>query len=162
MGAMMLLWVVAPAAAFAVFIGLSAFHFGEVRGHGRSLALTHGLFVIGVAASARPDTTHTLLAAMNIPVVSWLPPTWIWLTLHAGTIAYFAGSRGLTPALQTEVLDSFFLFLMLTTLHPVIGFVLYFTLWHAMDHLEDLKASWARRCEGARSRRHDGGRTDRR
>jgi Brp/Blh family beta-carotene 15,15'-monooxygenase len=136
------LWLVSAPWAFAVFLALSAYHFGEVRGRGPVLAFTHGLFIIGAAASSRPEIAAPVMLALGLPSVDALPSPWVWLVVHLLMLAFLTGMRGAFETWRDEALDSVLLFVLLSTVHPLAGFTLYFTLWHAAEHVIDISRRW--------------------
>lgn len=151
MGGVGLVWLAAPAVALAVFIALSVHHFGQSDtarlglGAPRQLVLqwSRGLFVVGLPLVAHVDDVA--------PVVERLgggdPATWTWLTDHqvlwcAGlilqqlaAIAAFGPSIGARRALGQELVTVAALTALFLGTDPLVGFAVYFGLWHSLAHL---------------------------
>jgi Brp/Blh family beta-carotene 15,15'-monooxygenase len=151
MAAVAIVWSVAPGFALAVFLAMSVHHFGQsdlayLRLPGRRQVLlqwSRGLFLVGL-----PIVAH--LAAVS-PVVERLgggdPSSWPWLADHwwlwsvllvgqhlviGAAIAHQAADRSFAARETVTVAALTFVFLLVD---PLLGFAVYFGLWHSLGHL---------------------------
>lgn len=148
-----LVWLVSPAVALAGFLLVSVHHFGQsdlahlgLRGR-RQLALqwSRGVFLVGLPLVAHPKAVA--------PVVERLgggdPATWAWLVDHSwwwsallviqhlvvGAVSSRAVGRTVVvrEAVTVAVLTALFVIA-----DPLIGFAVYFGLWHSLAHVRVL------------------------
>jgi Brp/Blh family beta-carotene 15,15'-monooxygenase len=146
-----LVWLIAPAAALAVFLVLSIHHFGQsdlaYLGLPARRALlvqwSRGLLLVGL-----PLVAHLEIVS---PVIERLgggdPASWAWLAdrwalwsvalvaqhvMIGGALSHRFVNR---PALVRESVAVAVLTTLLLTADPLIGFAVYFGLWHSLAHL---------------------------
>ncbi|HYN34549.1 MAG TPA: Brp/Blh family beta-carotene 15,15'-dioxygenase [Ilumatobacteraceae bacterium] len=146
-----LVWLAVPPLALAIFLALSVHHFGQsdlayLRLPERSqLAIqwSRGLFLVGL-----PLVAHITSVA---PVVERLgggdPASWPWLTdlwwlwvsvlviQHTVVGVWIASRMGDRSVVGREMVAVAALTLLLLTADPLIGFAVYFGLWHSLAHL---------------------------
>lgn len=151
MAAVGLIWLELPPLALVIFIALSVHHFGQsdlayLRLSGPSaLAIqwSRGLFLVGL-----PLVAHVTSIA---PVVERLgggdPAGWPWLLelwwLWAGVLVVQHAIIGLAVAsrmhertvIGRETVTVGALTLLFLTADPLLGFAVYFGLWHSLAHL---------------------------
>ncbi len=149
--------IAAPALGFLVFCAMSAWHFGqsdceELGPDEPFRALiwtTRGLVIVGVPILAHPERAlpfiETLLGRGD-PMVGWigqsspLTPLFICLAhlmLMLRTCRRAGGSVG---ARFLKLIDALVLVAMLWVLDPLLGFALYFVVWHSTDHARRSRA----------------------
>lgn len=155
LGGVGLVWFTAPAVALAAFLAVSVHHFGQSdlahlrlhRRHQLAVQWSRGVFLVGL-----PLVAHLTAVA---PVIDRLgggdPTTWAWLAdrtgLWCGVLVAqhvaigFAVSRtpGARPSARRHVgresVTVAVLALVFLTADPLIGFTVYFGLWHSLAHL---------------------------
>ena len=140
-------WVVAPVAALVGFLAISAVHFGggDVGpGRGRFVAaIVRGVYVLALPALFHPSEVAVLF--------SWLVPTvhaegaagvartlavagWCAVPAVVARLALEFARQGPASAWPTAA-ELVLLALAFATLPPLLGFGVYFCLWHAPRHL---------------------------
>jgi beta-carotene 15,15'-dioxygenase len=150
MAAVGVVWLVAPPIALATFLLLSVHHFGQsdlahlrIPGaRGLTLQWSRGLFLVGLPLVAHLRTVAPVIERLgggdptNWP---WLSEAWVtWSTLivlqHVvigalivPEVSWHAARR---QAVSVGVLTSLFL-----ATDPLVGFAVYFGLWHSFGHL---------------------------
>ncbi len=151
MAAVGLVWLALPPLALVIFLALSVHHFGQsdlayLRLSERSqLAIqwSRGLFLVGL-----PLVAHLALIAPVVERLGGGDPTswpwladlwWLWVAVlviqHAvigGSIALRMGDRSV---IGREVVGVTTLTVLFLTADPLIGFAVYFGLWHSVAHL---------------------------
>jgi Brp/Blh family beta-carotene 15,15'-monooxygenase len=146
-----LMWLAVPPLALVIFLALSVHHFGQSDlaylrlSEPSQLAVqwSRGLFLVGL-----PLVAHVTAIA---PVVERLgggdPATWPWLAdlwwlwaallvvqhmVVGGAVAARLRDRAVVGR---EIVSVAALALLLSTAEPLIGFAVYFGLWHSLAHL---------------------------
>jgi len=152
MAAVSVTWLFLPPAVLLGFLVVSVHHFGQsdlsyLRAPGgsarRLLQWSRGLFLIGLPLVAHPDAIA--------PVVDRLgggnPSTWLWLVdrswfwslvlvaQHLAVLAAVARRIGAPTIVAREFVGVVVLSSLFVAADPLIGFALYFGLWHAVAHL---------------------------
>jgi beta-carotene 15,15'-dioxygenase len=136
-GAMVLLWQIAPLAALAVFLSLSAVHFGADWPElpDGLLRVGAGFAVVAAPALGQFEAVAALFVALAGPDARWLAqaalaisPIALLLTLCSITMAWRLGHRGRAGGLAVALV-------ILLTAPPLIGFALFFALLHAPMHM---------------------------
>jgi Brp/Blh family beta-carotene 15,15'-monooxygenase len=146
-----LVWLAVPPLALVIFLALSVHHFGQSDlaylrlSEPSQLAIqwSRGLFLVGL-----PLVAHITSVA---PVVERLgggdPASWPWLSdlwwfwvallvVQHTVVGVSIGSRMRDRAvIGREVVTVAALTLMFLTADPLIGFAVYFGLWHSVAHL---------------------------
>jgi len=151
-GAVVSTWLVLPSVALVVFLVSSVHHFGHSdlsplpTPHGAARRVLHwsrGLFLVGLPLVAHPEAIA--------PVVGRLgggdPSTWLWLTDHSASwssvliaqhlavLALCARRIGHPEVLAREFVTVAVLSMLFVVADPLIGFAVYFGLWHSVSHL---------------------------
>lgn len=147
-----------PVPTLALFLGVSAWHFGRgevveaAQAAGRPVpspahdllpSLAHGLVTVGLPVAAWPAVSLPLLdllapGASRVP--GWLPPAVAAVALLAVAAALTQLVLGHRPG---EAVELALLAVTFWTVHPFAAFGLYFGLWHSLRHgarLVDLAA----------------------
>ncbi len=148
-------WALVPAGALTLFLLASVMHFGTTHApepmRGRDfLRVSNGLLVVGLPLVCHETLAQPVLEAMTGRVLS-VPDGWsgpmatalVVQNLIALAVAHGpTAKRTLPPLVESTVLIASFVIL-----HPLLSFTLYFTLWHAVAHLREMKDRFARRDE---------------
>jgi Brp/Blh family beta-carotene 15,15'-monooxygenase len=152
---MLLIWRLAPVAALVIFLILGAFHFGlgdiesPKKKLGRGTLLLFA-FTRGVLPIALPIVFHR---AEVTTLFGWLMPQPAGATLLPMSLIYPAAvslvvasflvqlAHCLVNRNPGEIGELLLLALVASILPPLIGFAVYFGLWHSPRHIIEL-ASW--------------------
>ena len=141
-GTLFLGWSFAPLLLTGVFLGVSAWHFGEgdVRGvlhhpPSNALSVSRGLAVVGVPILAHWTHTSPILVAMSQEVaLANVPPA--WCTVLAGLLVFQHGVFLIHHHVSHRlVFESLGLLVAMMVAPALVGFALYFGLWHAPSHI---------------------------
>ncbi|PSQ80351.1 MAG: hypothetical protein BRD40_04575 [Bacteroidetes bacterium QS_1_65_9] len=151
-----LVWLVAPAGALALFLLMAAYHFGQAdlaylaprsRGARTGLYLSRGAFVAGGAPAAHPQAVAPLVEAVGgfapleaAPVLAEAPLIMLagLAAQHALVLAVRAGTEGSGRSLRwtgREACSLVLLTVLFGAAPPLVGFAVYFGLWHALGHV---------------------------
>lgn len=144
----LLLWWWLPAVSLGLFLLLSAYHFGQTQYHEIQMSrwlrpflfLAFGAFAIGFPVLWHFPTAAPILEALvpGMPTASLAATRQIALGILAGNLVLAAGLwwRG-NKAGGWALLDLLTLSLLYVTLPLLLGFGLFFLLWHAYPALVD-------------------------
>lgn len=151
MAGMALVWLASPPLALAGFLVLSAHHFGQSDlahidlGGRRQLALqwSRGAFLVGLPLIAHLPTVSPIverLGAGDPTAWPWLADArWVWCALlisqHAAVLATVAPAIGDRRVVRREIVSSVVLAALFLAVDPLLGFAVYFGLWHSLAHL---------------------------
>ncbi|TVR27367.1 MAG: hypothetical protein EA390_13910 [Balneolaceae bacterium] len=148
------LWYFAPVAGMILFLAISIYHFGQadmedfmVRKPGNWIwHNARGILIIGLIVFVKPSVTYPIMAeAMRIDeaiFAGWMPDATISagiiITAYAllAMIGYLLG-RFKNPGRFFS--DSLILAGLLIITGPLIGFALYFALWHSAGHINEMR-----------------------
>ncbi len=146
-----LLWSIVPALALAAFLAMSMHHFGQsdlahLRLPGRSqlvLQWSRGLFLVGlpiVAHLADVAPVVDRLGGGNPATWPWLAERWWWwsallVVQHVAIGAAIARRFGNRSVVVPEIVTVAALTFLFLLADPLIGFAVYFGLWHSLGHL---------------------------
>ena len=124
-----LLWAGAPSAAFAVFIELSVYHFGQTQPGSLTDQLIWGVFYLGF-----PVTYHYAEAA---PIVAGmlghpLPDPGRWIEWVPWSLALAALANAVYRRRFDLVTDLAVLSLMYVSTGLLLGFAVFFLFWHSL------------------------------
>lgn len=149
------LWIILPEAGMALFLIISIYHFGQadmedfIKKHhpvNRLFYLSRGLLIIGLIIFSDPLTTYPIMAdAMRIDtlVFSEFMPAATPSLLVVISIYYFTALLGLLTGWVDNkikyVADSLLLTFFLLITGPLIGFAIYFALWHSAGHINEMR-----------------------
>jgi len=144
-------WLVAPPLALALFLLLSIHHFGQsdlahLRIGGRRqvvLQWSRGLFLVGLVLVAHLDTVGPIIERVgggDPASWPWLSEVWwLWCVLlvaqHLVVGAVVARGVEDRSVVHLEALAAAVLAALLLTVDPLLGFAVYFGLWHSLAHL---------------------------
>ena len=161
MAAYGLVWLVSPGLALAGFLVLSVHHFGQSdlaylrveRRRQLAAQISRGLFLVGV-----PLVAHLATVAPVIERLGGVDPTsWSWLAGHTAAwcalliaqhmaVGLFAASHvDGRSIIFREIATVGALTGLFVLTDPLIGFAVYFGLWHSMNHLHVLAGVLGRR-----------------
>ncbi len=146
-----LVWLVAPTLALVVFLAVSVHHFGQSdlaylglpRGRAVAVQWSRGLLLIGLPLVAHLESVSPVIERLgggDPASWTWLADWWVlwsavlvtqhvvvgWALTHASVDRSTLAREAITVAALTT------LFL---TADPLIGFAVYFGLWHSLAHL---------------------------
>lgn len=146
-----LVWLIAPPVALLAFLVSSIHHFGRSdlahldlpSRRQRTIEWSRGLFVVGTPLAAHVTTVAPVVdrlggvdpASSSWPVDGW----WLWCALlvaqHAVVVAAVAPQLAARGVLGREALTIVTLTPLFLITDPLIGFAVYFGLWHSLAHL---------------------------
>ena len=146
-----LVWLVAAPLALVVFLLLSVHHFGQSDlahlrvGGRRQLALqwSRGVFLVGLVLVAHVDTVAPIIGRLGGgDPASWpwlVEVWWLWCVVlvaqHLVIGAVISRQVDDRAAIGREALTVAVLAVLLLTVDPLLGFAVYFGLWHSLAHL---------------------------
>jgi len=146
-----LVWSVVPAFALAAFLAMSVYHFGQsdlayLRLPGRRqlvLQCSRGLLVVGLPIVAHLATVAPVIERLGGGDPSswpWLAERWwLWCVLLVGqhvVIGAAVTHRSIDRSVMAkEVITVAVLTLVFLLADPLVGFAVYFGLWHSLGHL---------------------------
>ncbi|MGF1512016.1 MAG: Brp/Blh family beta-carotene 15,15'-dioxygenase [Myxococcota bacterium] len=157
-----LLWWASPQLAFVLFLVLSVLHLGagEVQDdrmtdlHRGLASVARGLLVVGVPLLVHADAVRPVLSALSValPTVSSTMAFALTAAMLSSNLLVFALPRSAGAFggrregwrstahewIQTAVLTGMFV-----VLPPLFSFLVYFTLWHGLAHVREMKARFA-------------------
>lgn len=153
-------WWASPGSALVFFLLLSVFHFGQSNWHDLRLPapgrtgfyLSWGLFVLGVPLLWHYEQTAAILQEILHHPLPDLSDTWRYglLTLFSlGSISALCGLRRSGQIDRTGLGRGFLDVLVLAGLFLstplLLGFAVYFSLWHALDAIAEQRAFLAKK-----------------
>lgn len=150
------LWIFYPVAGMAFFLLISVYHFGqadmedfieEKAAGNRILHTNRGLMIIGLIVFSDIDTTYPIMAdAMRISREEFslfMPDsqTAILVVLAVFVLISVIGIlKGRIENPKSYLLDSSLLAACLLITGPLVGFAIYFALWHSAGHINEMRA----------------------
>ena len=160
-----LVWLTVPAVALAGFLLLSVHHFGQSDLAYLQLApwsqgviqLSRGLLLVGLLLVANLEQVSPVIEQMG----GFDPFEWAWLGRHTATWSlallgqhFVVGLFVCTKVrnrdiIQREVVTVIALTTLFFAADPLIGFAVYFGLWHSLNHLSVIAAVLGRRSGSA-------------
>lgn len=149
------LWIFLPEIGMAFFLIISIYHFGQAdmedfltrrEPMNRLFYIARGFLIIGLIVFSDPLTTYPIMAdAMRMESITFsefMPPaiTSLWIIISIYFITAIAAIAlncidGAVDFLVDSLLVTFFL---LVT-GPLIGFAIYFALWHSAGHINEMR-----------------------
>lgn len=155
MAAYGVLWMISPVVSLALFLGLTVYHFGQADlaywnvpapGH-VLLYASRGILLMGLPIVAFPELVDPIFMAIaDVQVSAWpgvsTAPTALLTALvvqHAGVLLLM--QRGGTPTwgdVGRELFNTAVLAALLISTHPLVGFAVYFGLWHSLGHILEI------------------------
>ena len=149
--AVAVVWLVAPTLALVVFLTVSVHHFGQsdlayLRLSGaraNAVQWSRGLLLVGLPLVAHVDLVSPVVERLgggNPASWAWLADRWIlWsamLVAQHVVIGWAFVHRHLDrPTLACEAVTVAALSTLFLTADPLIGFAVYFGMWHSLAHL---------------------------
>lgn len=149
------LWIFFPIGGMIFFLAISIYHFGQAdmedfitkkRKGNWLFHLARGTLIIGLIVFVRTDETFPIMAeAMRIEsstLAAILPPSFITVTsilLIYLAIVSFGGLTERISRFGSFMFDSVLLALVLILTGPLIGFAIYFSLWHSAGHINEMR-----------------------
>ena len=149
--AVAVVWLVAPTLALVVFLTVSVHHFGQsdlayLRLSGaraNAVQWSRGLLLVGLPLVAHVDLVSPVVERLgggNPASWAWLADRWIlWsamLVAQHVVIGWALAHRHLDrPTLAREAVTVAALSTLFLTADPLIGFAVYFGMWHSLAHL---------------------------
>ena len=149
--AVAVVWLVAPTLALVVFLTVSVHHFGQsdlayLRLSGaraNAVQWSRGLLLVGLPLVAHVDLVSPVVERLgggNPASWAWLADRWIlWsamLVAQHVVIGWAFAHRHLDrPTLACEAVTVAALSTLFLTADPLIGFAVYFGMWHSLAHL---------------------------
>ena len=149
-----LIWIFVPIAGMIVFLAISIYHFGQADMEDYLTTekkspfwyIIRGLFLIGLIIFPSPDVTFPILsAAMSVPLEQFdsvMPSN----TLALLIILIIYSSFLIKSAIQNEfkslrifIVESIILIVLFIISGPLVGFALYFAVWHSSGHIIELQ-----------------------
>jgi Brp/Blh family beta-carotene 15,15'-monooxygenase len=149
------LWFFYPVAGMIFFLIISIYHFGQadmedfiVKKPGKRLFyVARGLLVIGLIIFSNTTITFAIMSdAMRSGMGSLrglLPASEYMIVIIISAYALILIPGVLTRRLHSPMrllLDSVLLIALLIITGPMIGFALYFALWHSAGHIREMKS----------------------
>lgn len=149
------LWIFFPVGGMIFFLAISIYHFGqadmedflsEKRKGNWIFHLARGTLIIGLIVFVRTEETFPIMAeAMRIETSTLeaiLPPSFITVSTILLLNFAVAGVGGFTKRISrfgSFMTDSVLLALVLIITGPLIGFAIYFALWHSAGHINEMR-----------------------
>lgn len=147
-----LLWWWAPATALVGFVALAVHHFGqadlaEQRNHPAStwFVLSRGALVVIVPIALHFEAARPVIAAMglsNLKLDRSLALGVAGVVVMGHLAVLVLAARWSVRARAHEAGQALVLTAMFAVLPPLLSFTLYFALWHALGHLNELQRRW--------------------
>lgn len=148
------LWLIQPVLGLLFFFAISIYHFGQADmedflaqdSSGFSWYIKRGLFIIGLIVFSDTSVSYPIMAkAVNTnaaTISSLLPdPKIVLYLLFAGyglTFLYARATSKIENGLRF-LADSLLLATLFLTAGPIIGFAVYFSLWHSIGHVFEMQ-----------------------
>ncbi len=153
------LWYFIPIAGMILFLAISIYHFGQAdmedflenSGMPYFWYLIRGTLIIGLIIFSDPDVTYPIMsAAMQIDPAAFndfMPDQLISISLisvfYALPVLFGVATGKINRGIHF-IADSLLLAAVLMITGPLIGFALYFALWHSVGHLAEMQRYFAR------------------
>ena len=154
MAAYGLVWLVIPGVALVGFLLVSVHHFGQSdlahlridRWQQLAIQVSRGLFLVGLVLVANLTAVSPVIERMG----GFDPTSWPWLAGHTVAWAVLLVGQQLAVGLfvarrisdrttiTREAITIISLTALLVAADPLIGFAVYFGLWHSLNHLNVL------------------------
>lgn len=149
------LWIFFPVVGMIFFLIISIYHFGQAdieefitgrRSVRHLYYIARGGLIIGLIVFAKPDVTYPIMAEatrVNIESFSVLMPDPLAVMIGTFTLYFLIIiSAILISHIEKPVkilTDSILLVLVLILTGPLIGFAIYFALWHSIGHIHEMQ-----------------------
>lgn len=149
-----LLWVLFPVGGMILFLAISIYHFGQADMEEFMQSaqyawidyLNRGVLIIGLIIFSDPSVTYPIIAdAIQVDpdrFTTWMPaPSFsllIILILYV-SISGISVVKGKIIRAPEFFADNLVLIILLLVTGPLIGFAIYFALWHSAGHIIEMK-----------------------
>lgn len=149
------LWIFFPIGGMIFFLAISIYHFGQAdmedflikkRKSNVIFHLARGTLIIGLIVFVQTDETFPIMTeAMRIDTSTLeaiLPPSFITVTVILLIYLAIVSLGGFTKRITrfgSFLADSLLLALVLVISGPLIGFAIYFALWHSAGHINEMR-----------------------
>lgn len=148
------LWLLQPVLGLLFFFAISIYHFGQADmedflTHGSSgfiWYVTRGLFIIGLIVFSDTSVSYPIMAtAVNTDtamLTNLLPDDVVMLsfiTIIYGSVFMYAWLTKRLEKAMRFLLDSLLLTALFLFTGPIIGFAVYFALWHSAGHVFEMQ-----------------------
>lgn len=148
------LWYFIPVAGMILFLAISIYHFGQADMEDFMVRkplnwiwhYARGILIIGLIVFVNPEASYPIMAdAMQISQSSfyeWMPNATIAsgiIIVGYALISLFGYWQNRFSNIGTFVYDSLVLSGLLIITGPLIGFALYFALWHSAGHIHEMQ-----------------------
>ena len=149
------LWIFLPEAGMALFLIISIYHFGQAdmeeflirhEPFNRLFYFARGFLIIGLIIFSDPLTTYPIMAdAMRIDTIvfsGFMPAATFSLWFIISVYFIISTAAVLTNRIEdasTFIVDSLLLTFFLLVTGPLIGFAVYFALWHSAGHINEMR-----------------------
>ena len=149
-----LVWIFIPIIGMIIFLAISIYHFGQADMEDFLITkqkqpiwyILRGTFIIGLIVFSSADVTYPIISsAMNISVdlfYSIMPPAFLavmFILLVYITFTFFSVIKKDISSIKVFTLESIVLTLLFLISGPLIGFALYFAIWHSSGHIVELQ-----------------------
>ncbi|PWN07010.1 Brp/Blh family beta-carotene 15,15'-dioxygenase [Rhodohalobacter mucosus] len=149
-----LLWFLAPVAGMALFLVISIYHFGQAdmeefsaeRSGRMAWYLARGCMIIGLIIFSDPAATYPIMAeAMSVDLEQFsalMPDPQLAVAGIIGAYLLIVAAGVFAGKFDNPLQlagDSILLILVLMITGPLIGFALYFALWHSAGHINEMR-----------------------
>ena len=148
-------WILTPTIGFILFLLMTLYHFGqadmehlkEETGSALPIALSRGLLLIVLILFSHPDAIDSIiLAATGLDILSYdlftTQGTFVMMgALIQHWLALIIFLPGFNPGANSSYyMDSLLIFALFYWCDPIIAFSIYFTLWHGLGHVEEMRS----------------------
>lgn len=155
-----MLWVLFPIAGMVLFLAISIYHFGQAdiedfftKNHSaRIFYLNRGFLIIGLIIFSDTTITYPIIAdAVHVNpelLFSTMPDPFTAITgiIFIYTIFSLAGIWKYRISNSLSYLsDSLLLIILLLITGPLLGFAIYFSLWHSIGHINEMKSYFSQK-----------------
>lgn len=149
-----LVWIFTPVIGMIIFLLISIYHFGQADMEDFLISskiqpiwyIIRGLFLIGLIVFSSPDITYPIIsAAMDISLEqfeTFMPPqniSLIVILLIYTAFTLISFYKNDITNIKIFTLESTVLTLLFMISGPLIGFALYFSVWHSSGHIVELQ-----------------------
>lgn len=154
---MTLIWIFSSLVGFILFAIITIYHFGQAdlehldfkRNIKPILIISRGLMILSLIIFSEMNYTFPIIeaaTALQIPDNNWMSSNGfefgIFLALQHPVLLLatsFQSVKNRSNSRWYMILDSFLIILIFLLNDPIIGFSLYFALWHSMGHVLEMK-----------------------
>ncbi len=129
MSVYVLTWIYLPTVAFALFLAVSIYHFGQTRGGKLADQLIWGCFYLGFPVLVHyPDARPIIEGMLD---VSCALPDWLSVLGPTG-MAVAAAANAVYRRRSDQLIDLAILIVLYLSTELLLGFAVFFLLWHSL------------------------------